>query len=75
MTNFNYICIYCNKYVKTDDQPTAQKFLTKHNKTGWTGARKTRICVTDLVTNEYLEKQLGFNERRHKNDQLTQEVL
>ncbi len=59
--SFTYICINCKKYVKDVEQKQAQKFLNKHNKEGFTGIRKYRICVTDLITNELLEQKIKRN--------------
>ena len=58
---FTYICIHCKKYVKDAEKQQAQKFLNKHNKTVWTGVRNSRLCVTDLITNELLEKYINRN--------------
>lgn len=59
--SFTYICIHCKKYVKDVEKPEAQKFLNRHNKEEWTGVRKSRICVTDLISNELLEQKIQRN--------------
>lgn len=70
-----YICSTCHRYVKDVDIDTARKFLNKHNKTGWTGARTYNICVTDLVSSDYLALKLAYNEAHHPKDRWIEEEV